>query len=89
MEFMEYVKAELLILIPVLYGLGLILKNTKKIKDEYIPLILTGISLILSCLYVMGTEGITPLSIFTAIVQAVLVTAAAVYTNQLYKQAIK
>lgn len=89
MDFMEYVKAELLILIPFLYGLGMILKNVKKIKDEYIPLILTGVSLILSCLYVLGTEGLTPISIFTAIVQGVLVTAAAVYGNQIYKQATK
>ena len=89
MDFTQFVKAELLILIPVLYGLGAILKNTKKIKGEYIPVTLTGVSLILTCLYVLGTEGVTAISIFTAIVQGILVTAAAVYTNQLVKQATK
>lgn len=89
MEYMEYVKAELLILVPFLYGLGAIIKTTNFIKDKYIPLILTGVSLLLTCLYVFGTEGITYISIFTAIVQAVLVTAAAVFSNQLIKQATK
>lgn len=86
MDFTQFIKAELLILIPVLYGLGAILKHTEKINDKYIPLILTGAGLLLSCLYVLGTEGINSVSIFTAIVQGILVTAAAVYSNQLYKQ---
>ena len=87
MEFTEYIKPELMVLIPALIGLGSILKNTEKIKDNYIPLILTGVSLILSCLYVLGTDGITAVSVFTAIVQGLLCVAGAVYTNQLVKQA--
>lgn len=87
MDFTQFIKAELLILIPVLYGLGAILKTAKFIKDKYIPLTLTGIALVLTCLYVLGTEGVNSISIFTAIVQGILVTAAAVYTNQLVKQA--
>ena len=87
MDFTEYIKPELMVLIPALIGLGSILKNTEKIKDNYIPLILTGVSLILSCLYVLGTDGITAVSVFTAIVQGLLCVAGAVYTNQLVKQA--
>lgn len=87
MDFTEYIKPELLLLIPALIGLGSILKNTEKIKDNYIPLILTGVSIILSCLYVLGTDGITAVSIFTAIVQGLLCVAGAVYSNQLVKQA--
>lgn len=89
MEFSQFIKAELLVLVPVLYGIGAILKHTETIKDKYIPVILTGIGLVLSCLYVLGTEGVTPVSIFTAIVQGILVTAAAVYSNQLVKQSAK
>ena len=89
MDFMTYVKPELAVLIPALLGLGMVLKHTQKIKDNYIPLILTGASLALSCLYVVGTEGVTALSIYTAIVQGFICVAGAVYSNQLYKQATK
>lgn len=89
MDFTTYVKPELAVLIPMLYGLGLILKNTKKIKDNLIPVILTGVSLVLCCLYVLSTEGVNGTSIFTAAVQGVICVAGAVYTNQLYKQSTK
>lgn len=86
MDFITYVKPELAVLVPALYGLGLILKHTEKIKDNFIPVILTVVSMVLSCLYVLGTEGISTDSIFSAVVQGVICAAGAVYTNQLYKQ---
>lgn len=89
MDFTTYVKPELAVLIPMLYGLGLILKHTEKIKDNFIPVILTGVSLVLCCLYVLSTEGVNATSIFTAVVQGVICVAGAVYTNQLYKQSTK
>ena len=89
MDFMTYVKPELSVLIPALLALGGVIKHTKKIKDNYIPLILTGASLALSCLYVLGTEGVTALSIYTAIIQGLICVAGAVYANQLYKQVNK
>ena len=81
----EYVKPELSLLIVMLYGLGMILKDTK-IKDKYIPLILTVISVILASLYVIGTSGFSALNIFSGIVQGVLCAATSVYGNQLLKQ---
>lgn len=89
MDFTSYIAPELLVLVPVLYGLGAAAKQTNKIKDNYIPLILTVIGVALSCLYVFGTDGITALSAFTAIIQGVLVASAAVYSNQLIKQSKK
>lgn len=89
MDFTTYVKPELAVLIPALYGLGLILKNTKKISDNYIPAILTVVSMVLTCFYVLGTEGVTFISIVTGVVQGVICAAGAVYTNQLYKQSTK
>lgn len=86
MDFSNYVQPELLILIPVLYGAGAVIKQTQAINDKWIPLILTILGIALSCLYVIGTEGISPVSIFTSIVQGVLVAAGAVYGNQLIKQ---
>lgn len=87
MDFMEFIRPELAVLIPALYALGAVLKNTEKIKDNYIPLILTAVSLALACLYVIGTEGVSAVSVFTAIVQGLICVAVAVYTNQLLKQA--
>ena len=89
MDYTQYVKAELLVLIPVLFILGTVLKKAEWIKDKYIPLILTGVSLAMSCLYVLGTEGISTVSMFTAITQGVLCTGGAVLANQYVKQAAK
>ncbi len=83
----EYVKPELLVLIPVLYVIGMMMKNTEKVKDKFIPAILGCVGVALSTLYVLGSEGLTVLSIFTAITQGVLVAGASVYVNQLIKQA--
>lgn len=89
MDYTQFIKAELLILVPVLVVLGAVMKRTEKIKDNFIPFILTAVSLALSCLYVLGTEGITPISIFTAIAQGILCTGAAVLANQYSKQLTK
>ena len=89
MDFMEYVNVELVVLVAALYALGCMLKQTKAVKDNYIPLILTGAGVVLSCLYVFSAEGFTGLNVFTGIVQGVICAAAAVYTNQLIKQSSK
>lgn len=86
MDIVSYIKPELLVLVPALYVLGAVLKKAKKVKDNLIPLILTVVSLVLCCLYVLGTEGISATSVFTAIVQGLLCVAGAVYGNQLFKQ---
>ena len=89
MDFMEYINVELIVLVAALYALGLMLKQSQKVKDNYIPLILGGAGVVLSCLYVFSSEGFTGLSAFTGIVQGVICAAAAVYTNQLIKQTSK
>lgn len=89
MDYSNYIQPELLVLIPTLYALGSIIKNTEKINDKYIPLMLTIIGIILSCIYVLSTEGVSPISIFTSFVQGVLVAAGAVYSNQIIKQSSK
>lgn len=86
MEYLEFIKPELLILVPFLYGLGAILKTAQFIEDKFIPVLLTAVSLALCVLYVIGTEGVSPISVFTAIVQSVICVACAVYGNQVIKQ---
>lgn len=89
----EFIKPELLILVPVLYLIGYGIKKSK-IKDNLIPLILGGIAILLSGLYVFATSDINnakdvAMAIFIAITQGILTAGASVYINQIYKQAKK
>ena len=89
----EFIKPELLILIPVLYIIGMGLKASQ-FKDKFIPLTLGAISIVLSALYVVATtdtEGFKhiAMAIFTAITQGILTAGASVYFNQIYKQSKK
>lgn len=91
MNYQEFIKPELLILIPVLYFIGMGIKKSS-VRDTLIPLILGGAGVALSAIYLFAAEPITGsqavfTAIFTAITQGVLCAAAAVYTNQLIKQA--
>lgn len=74
----EFITENALILIPVLNIVGVILKDTEKIPDKFIPIILLGFG-VLGAVAIMG---ITPESV----VQGVLVTGTAVYGNQVVKQ---
>lgn len=78
MDFLSYIVNEALILVPVLNVLGIFVKNTDKISDKYIPLILLGVSIILSI-------ALIGLSV-QAVIQGILVAGAAVLTNELIKQ---
>lgn len=93
MNYQDYIKTELLILVPVLYFLGIGLKKSK-LRDKWIPAILGISAVILSAIWVVATVDISGLqetasAIFTAITQGILVAGASVYANQLYTQAKK
>lgn len=93
MNFEEYIKPELLILIPVLYLIGYAIKKST-IKDKFIPLILGAISVLLSALWIFANAPITTgaeiaTAIFTAITQGVLIAGASVFVNQIAKQSGK
>lgn len=87
----NFIKPELLILIPVLYFIGVAIKNTLLIKDKFIPLILGLIGIILSALWILAMEGTENIymAIFVAITQGFLTAGASVYVNQLIKQSKK
>jgi len=87
----NFIKPELLILIPVLYFIGVAIKNTTLIKDKFIPLILGLIGIVLSSLWILATEGTENIymAIFVAITQGFLTAGASVYVNQLIKQSKK
>lgn len=81
MEYTQFITEKGLVLIAVVYVLGMVLKGTKKIPDAVIPIILLPIGILLS----MWSFGKGP----DALIQGVLITGAAVYTNQLIKQTTK
>lgn len=93
MDYQEYIKSELLILVPVLYIIGLALKKSK-VKDKWIPLALGITSIALSAIWVIATSEITNIqntaaALFTAITQGILAAGASVYVSQLHIQAHK
>lgn len=88
MDWMEFVKPELLILVPVLYAIGAGLKRSKT-DDRFIPLILGAVGVLLASLYVLSGEAIGFGAAFSAVTQGILCAGLSVYSNQVYKQLSK
>ncbi len=78
MDIIDYITSNALVLVPVLYIIGMIIKATPRINDWTIPYILLPLG-------ILGTIGLMGLSI-NSVIQGILVTGAAVYANQLIKQ---
>lgn len=89
MDFSQYIKPELLILVPVLFVLGEIIKKTEFVKANWIPAILGITGVILSALYVWATSGFSVMMIFVSVTQGILVAGASVYVDQIIKQGIE
>lgn len=91
---MNYVKPELLVLIPVLYFIGMGLKRSQAVADKYIPLLLGGVGILLALLWVLAGSELTGMqdilrAVFAALTQGVLCAGCSVYAHQLGKQAGK
>ena len=82
MDILNYVVQEGLVMIPVLFIIGEIVKSTELLSNKWIPLGLLVVSI-----------GFTPLLLgaYTAdnVVQAVLVSGVTVFGNELVKQSSK
>lgn len=77
----EFITENALLLIPVLNIIGVIVKNTEKIPNKYIPFILLLFG-ILGAVAILGLSS-------ESVVQGILVTGTAVYGNQVVKQVKK
>lgn len=93
MNFNEFIKPELLILIPVLYLIGSAIKKSA-IDDRHIPLILGAVGVVFAAIYLFAAEPIqgaqaVATALFTAFTQGVLCAGASVYANQIVKQEMK
>lgn len=77
MNVMEYVVEQAFILIPALYIIGLMLKESY-IKDWLIPWVLLALG-VTGAILILGVN-------IEAIIQGILVAGVTVYANQLIKQ---
>ena len=89
----EFIKPELVILIPVLYLFGNGLKKSN-IADKHIPWILGVVSVFLCFLEIASTSPIGEwqdvlMAVFMGLTQGILCAGASVYVNQLVKQSGK
>lgn len=80
------IRAEFLIVAVVLYFIGFGLKKIKWLKDNFIPIILGIIGMIICVIYLGVVEGFCWQSFTSGIVQGVLCAAASTYVNQIIKQ---
>lgn len=86
-NIINYIQPELLLIVPVLWVLGKLLKEASFIRDKWIPLILGGVSILLSVCCIYGTaESFTVTGAFTAITQGILCAGVSVYGHQVIKQ---
>lgn len=82
MEFVHFIVEEGLIMIPVLYIIGEIVRHTETVPNKWIPLAILIVSVILTPLVIGMYSADT-------IVQAVLVAGVTVFGHQLAKQVKK
>lgn len=83
----ESIQPELLLIVPVLWVLGRLLKEASFIRNRWIPLILGGVGVLLAVCKAIGEAETWTLSdVFTAMTQGLLCAGAAVYGHQVVKQ---
>lgn len=90
-QILQYVKPELLILIPVLYLLGMLIKKTELINDKMIPIIIGISGILLSIIWVLATSELNNaqnilIAVFTGLTQGILCAGVSTFANQIYKQ---
>lgn len=81
MDIINYVTEQALILIPVLYILGLIIKGTEKLSNKWIPVLLLPLG-IGGAIAIIGLNA-------NSVIQGILVTGATVFADQIIKQVKK
>ncbi len=89
MEFaFQFIKAENIIIISVLYILGLILKRSKTIPNQFIPLILTVLGILFAGIRAFAVYWQYPniyAAVFDAITQGIICSGMAIYAYEFIK----
>ena len=88
MQITDYIKPELLAVALVLYFVGIGLKHSQTIQNQYVPGVL---GILLAGLYVFATTEFQTrqeiaMAVFTAVVQGILVAGLSTYVDQLLGQ---
>ena len=89
----EFIRPEILVLVPVLYLIGAGLKRSE-MKDKWIPAVLGVTGVVLAAMYTAasgtfdGAQDVLA-GAFAALTQGILCAGASVYVNQVVKQANK
>lgn len=78
MDLVNFLVENALVIVPVLWVIGRVIKGSKTVSDKYIPLIL----LALGPAFAVATLGIN----VEAIMQGIIAAGVAVYGHQLLKQ---
>ena len=89
-QYVDHIKPELLILIPVCWGIGMVLKATT-LSNRWIPLILAVCNVVLASIWVLGEANLTNwqsvlLALFAAFTQGIFIWLVAWLS---YEQGIK
>ena len=91
MDMTQYIKPELLVLIPACLIIGLAIKHTELVNNKYIPLINGVVAIVLAAIWIVSTttcvdaQSVTS-AIFISVIQGVLCAGTATYGDQLVKQ---
>lgn len=87
-NILDLIQAELAIIIAVTYVLGMFLKQTPRIPDWSIPLLLLAFSIVVVIVYkaIVLDEAFTAVTIINGFLYGVLVAGVCVFGNQVIKQ---
>lgn len=87
-DVVNSIRPELLVVSVLLYGVGVVLKKSK-FKDNYIPLVLGAIGIVVGVCYCGAVDGFNMTNIISGVVQGVLCASGSTYVNQVIKQLLK
>lgn len=92
MSFNDFIKPELLLLIPILMGVGSQIKAAPKIPDWVIPMVIDILGILFASIYVAATYATGDniwMAMFTGATQGLLCSLAAIGVNQTVKQTVQ
>ncbi len=88
---LDMIHPELMVLVPVLYFWGILLKKSLLINNRYIPLLLGGMGIVFAVIYIAAVTPILGardvlMVLFGAVTQGLLCAGCSVYIHQILKQ---
>ncbi len=89
MDIMSFVTSDMVFLIPVMFVIGIVLKKVKVVPNEWIPIILIIIAMIMTTAFMEVWNDPSPKAWVVALTQGILIAGAAVLTDQVPKQLMK